>query len=147
MSLNELLNQSSKPWSAVRVASCQVEPVAVSAAYNLGTSNPYGGIFVCTSAGTSYVLSLPTSSSASAGVRYKVILAVTAGTNTVTVTCASANLYGSFTTLSTGRPCAGLTNLIIGATATRGDWVELYSDGVAWYVSGMTAINSAITAS
>ena len=39
------------------------------------------------------------------------------------------------------------TNLIVGATATKGDYIDIFSDGTSYYADGLSAINDAFTTS
>ena len=39
------------------------------------------------------------------------------------------------------------SNLIVGATATKGDYIDIFSDGTSYYADGLSAINDAFTTS
>ena len=39
------------------------------------------------------------------------------------------------------------TNLIVGATATKGDYINIFSDGTSYYADGLSAIDDAFTTS
>ena len=39
------------------------------------------------------------------------------------------------------------TNLIVGATATKGDYIDIFSDGTSYYADGLSAIDDAFTTS
>ena len=41
----------------------------------------------------------------------------------------------------------GVSNVIIGTSAIKGDWVEFYSDGTSWYIHGSSAADGAFTTS
>ena len=39
------------------------------------------------------------------------------------------------------------TNLIVGATATKGDYIDIFSDGTSYYADGLSALDDAFTTS
>ena len=39
------------------------------------------------------------------------------------------------------------TNLIVGTTATKGDYIDIFSDGTSYYADGLSAIDDAFTTS
>jgi hypothetical protein len=109
-----------------------------------GTSS--GCLISLTSAGSNYVVSLPAAAS-SLGVKFKIVLSATAGTNTVTIqTNASENkLQGIVFGAATQVTCVGKHNLVFGSTAVVGDYAELESDGINWAVRAWAQTAGAFT--
>lgn len=103
------------------------------------------GIINVTSAAANIVVSLP---APSAGLNYRICLAVTAGTNSVTVTATGALLkgilFGAATVLA-GNVVS--TNYIMGTTAIAGDYLDIFCDGAFWHVVGCTNAAAAFTRS
>ena len=40
-----------------------------------------------------------------------------------------------------------VSNIIVGATSTQGDYINIFTDGTTWYAECMSAIDDAITTS
>jgi hypothetical protein len=120
-----------------------IMPITAAASIT-GTSS--GCLITLTSAASNYILSLPAAAS-SAGVKFKIVLSVTARTNTVTIqTNASENkLQGIVFGAATQVPCVNKHNLVFGTTAVVGDYVELESDGINWAVRAWAQTAGAFT--
>jgi hypothetical protein len=98
-----------------------------------------GSIIAVTSAAVDIVLTLPAPTVV--GLKYKVILVATAGTNITQVTSTGANIVGTLVVCSgTAGNNAGLlpanaTSINLVATALAGDSMELISTGAKWLIN------------
>ena len=101
------------------------------------------GSIVALAQAAGYAVTLPPPA---AGLNYLFVVQALFATTDWVITSASANMYGSVMELSTIQAVAGATtiNLELGAD-TIGDWIELYSDGVNWYVRGACAQAASVT--
>ena len=97
-------------------------------------------------------LTLP---SVAAGLHYRMMVTEHTPTGAITIAAGSAIIFGKIneTEVDTGddgpgsNGNTGVSNLIIGVSAVRGDWVEFYSDGTSWYIHGSSAADGAFTTS
>ncbi len=102
-----------------------------------------GGAFTCT---------LP---SVGAGLHYRMMVTEHTPTGAITIAAGSAIIFGKIneTEVDDGEDgpgsttTTGVSNLIIGVSAHKGDWVEFYSDGTSWYIHGSSAADGAFTVS
>lgn len=121
------------PTGTVNTVTVSTTPVPLSVLQSNTT-------FYVSTAGSATVLNLPPVAGAS-GVRYKVINQ--GGTaNSVTITAATAVLNGFIVGSGTVVQCTNKTNLVfVAATALKGDFVIIESDGTNWYIDarGQTA--------
>ena len=118
------------------------------------TLNPLesGRLVWLESSGGAFTLTLP---SVAAGLHYRCMVTEHTPTGAITIAAGSAIVFGKIneTEVDTGSDAdgssanTGVSNVIIGTTAHRGDWVELYSDGTSWYMHGSTAADGAFTVS
>jgi len=108
-------------------------------------------VFVTGASGT-VALTLP---SAAAGLHYRVMVTEDTPSNAITIGAGSAIIFGKVneTEVDTGDDgpgssgATGVSNVIIGTSAIKGDFVEFYSDGSAWYMFGSSAADGAFTTS
>ena len=99
-----------------------------------------------------FSLTLP---SVAAGLHYRMMVTEHTPTGAITIAAGSAIIFGKIneTEVDTGddgpgsNGNTGVSNLIIGVSAVRGDWVEFYSDGTSWYIHGSSAADGAFTTS
>ena len=99
-----------------------------------------------------FSLTLP---SVAAGLHYRMMVTEHTPTGAITIAAGSAFIFGKIneTEVDTGddgpgsNGNTGVSNLIIGVSAVRGDWVEFYSDGTSWYIHGSSAADGAFTTS
>ena len=101
------------------------------------------GIVNVTSAAANIVITLP---APAVGLNYRICLAATAGSNTVTVTATGVLLEGVLlgaATLLAGNVTS--TSYIMGATAVAGDFLDLWCDGAFWHGLGFTNAAGAFT--
>jgi|SaaInl4_200m_RNA_FD_contig_21_2125789_length_973_multi_22_in_0_out_0_2 hypothetical protein len=102
------------------------------------------------SAGGAYSITMPTT--LKAGVNYKFIVQENTPGAAITLAFGSAIVYGNLEQQSDTNEdnrvaCAGVSNVIIGTSALKGDYLEFENDGTSWYVSGMSSIQTAISTS
>ena len=99
-----------------------------------------------------FTLTLP---SVAAGLHYRMMVTEHTPTGAITIAAGSAIIFGKIneTEVDTGddgpgsSAATGASNLIIGVSAHKGDWVEFYSDGTGWYIHGSSAADGAFTTS
>ena len=99
-----------------------------------------------------FSLTLP---SVAAGLHYRMMVTEHTPTGAITIAAGSAIIFGKIneTEVDTGddgpgsNGNTGVSNLIIGVSAVRGDWGEFYSDGTSWYIHGSSAADGAFTTS
>tara|TARA_R110002167_G_scaffold298742_1_gene503106 strand:- start:1082 stop:1516 length:435 start_codon:yes stop_codon:yes gene_type:complete len=116
------------------------------------TADQSGSCFFLDSAGGAYEITLP---SVGIGLQYKLFVVEDTPTGAITIAAGSAIMYGrvlegEVDTTEDANGSAGATgksNFIIGTGASQGDWMSLVSDGISWYVSGVSALDNSITAS
>jgi len=101
-----------------------------------------GGAFTCT---------LP---SVGAGLHYRMMVTEDTPTGAITIAAGSAIIFGAQNESVTGHGTApgssggtGVSNLIIGTSAKKGLFIELYSDGTGWYFFGNSIVDGSVTTS
>ena len=108
-------------------------------------------VFLESSAGA-FQLTLP---SAAAGLHYRLMVTEDTPTGAITVAAGSAIMFGNISEseVDTGDDApgsagaTGVSNVIIGVSAKKGMWIELYSDGTSWYFFGNAQIDGSVTTS
>tara|TARA_B100001250_G_scaffold95986_2_gene80263 strand:+ start:4738 stop:5217 length:480 start_codon:yes stop_codon:yes gene_type:complete len=125
--------------------------LSVGSAKTLDPSESGRLVWLESSAGL-FTLTLP---SVAAGLQYRMMVTEHTPTGAITIAAGSAIIFGKINETevddtedgpgSSGN--TGASNLIIGTTAHRGDWVEFYSDGTSWYIHGSSAADGAFTTS
>ena len=94
------------------------------------------GALISLTAAAGYAVTLPAVAS-SAGVHYRFVVGVVHATTDWVITSAGADIQGMVDELSAIQAIINTTTINLElATATIGDWYDLYSDGVNWYVKG-----------
>ena len=84
--------------------------------------------------------------SPSVGLSYRFVVQALFATTDYVITSAAANMYGTVMELSTAQLVAGATTINLELAAdTIGDYIDVYSDGVNWYVSGAMAQAASVT--
>ena len=92
-----------------------------------------------------YAVTLPPVAN-SAGFKCKFIVQDLFATTDWVITAQTAVMYGTIMELSTAQAVSADTTLNLElATDTIGDWIEVESDGVNWYVSGSMAQALSVT--
>ena len=108
-------------------------------------------VFLESSSGA-FSLTLP---SVAAGLHYRCMVTEDTPTGAITIAAGSAIMFGnvSESEVDTGddapgsSAATGVSNVIIGTTAKKGMWIELYSDGTSWYFFGNAQIDGSVTTS
>ena len=111
-----------------------------------------GRLVFLESSGGAFTLTLP---SAAAGLHYRMMVTEDTPTGAITIAAGSAILFGNMneSEVDTGDDApgssgaTGKSNLIIGTSAKKGLWIELYSDGTSWYFFGNAQIDGSVTTS
>ena len=106
-------------------------------------------------ASDAYNITLPTGGDIVNGLNYKFWVAEGALGAAVTLAAGSAIVFGKVNEgeVDTGDDApgssagTGVSNVILGTTADKGDFIELVSYGGEWYMSGQTAVDGAVTTS
>ena len=107
-------------------------------------------IFLESSAGA-FTCTLP---SAAAGLHYRMMVTEDTPTGAITIAAGSAIIFGAQNESVTSHGTApgssgdtGVSNLIIGVSAKKGLFLELYSDGTSWYFFGNSIVDGSVTTS
>src|SRR4051812_19774353 len=92
------------------------------------------------------VLTLP---AALAGLHYRFMAGGTLG-NSLTITPATTGLVNGLLITNAAGTLSGVSKaaantVVMTGTAVLGDWVDCYSDGTAWHVSGMSKVTAGLT--
>ena len=131
--------------------SSQKAVVSVGSDKTLDPSESGRLVWLESSAGA-FDLTLP---SVAAGLHYRMVVTEHTPTGAITIGAGSAIIFGKIneTEVDTdddgpgSSGATGASNLIIGVSAHKGDWVEFYSDGTSWYIHGSSAADGAFTTS
>lgn len=127
----------------VELQSVLQEIVTPSAAATLTVAQ--SGAVISLTAAAGYAVTLPAVAS-STGVHYRFVVGVVHATTDWVITSVAADIYGTVDELSTVEAVAGATTINLElATATIGDWYDLYSDGTNWYINGHAAQAASVT--
>ena len=142
---SDILNQNSQATGGVKK-----KVVHVDADITL-TNDDSGKVFTLSSAGGAYSITLPTATSGEEGVHYKFI--VKEETPTAAITIAAGSAIVSFVMKDAGGNASNSTagtqisNVIIGTSAQKADYVEIMAAGNEWVGSALSSIDDAITTS
>jgi hypothetical protein len=131
--------------------SYQKAVLSVGSAKTLDPSESGRLVFLESSAGA-FALTLP---SVAAGLHYRCMVTEDTPTAAITIAAGSAIMFGNISEseVDTGDDnpgssgATGVSNVIIGTTAKKGMWIELYSDGTSWYFFGNAQIDGSVTTS
>ena len=124
----------------------------ISAAKSLDAIDDSGKVFIVANAGSAYSISLPTT--LEVGTQYKLIFEDSPNA-AVTIAAGSAIMFGKIgeaeVDTSDDGPgssaATGVSNVIIGTSAHKGDFIEMtYSNGAYW-MFGSSAADGAVTTS
>jgi hypothetical protein len=108
-------------------------------------------VFLESSAGA-FSLTLP---AVATGLHYRCMVTEDTPTGAITIAAGSAIMFGNISEsevdTSDDAPgssgATGVSNVIIGTSAKKGMWIELYSDGTSWYFFGNAQIDGSVTTS
>ena len=111
-----------------------------------------GRLVFLESSGGAFAVTLP---SVAAGLHYRMMVTEDTPTGAITIAAGSAILFGNMneSEVDTGDDApgsagaTGVSNIIIGTSAKKGLWLELYSDGTSWYFFGNAQIDGSVTTS
>jgi hypothetical protein len=126
----------------------------IQAARTLGAVADSGKEFFLDSAAGAYEITLPTS--LEPGTNYKFVVQEHTPTAAITIAAGSAIMWGNIVESEVDTASdspgsvadgTGISNLIIGATAVKGDYVEFCCDGSGWYFIGNADADGAWTVS
>jgi hypothetical protein len=115
------------------------------------TAADSGKVFFLDSAGGAYAITLPTASNGEAGISYKFI--VEEETPTAIITLAAGSAIVSMVMKDAGGNASNSTagtqvsNILIGATAQKGDYVNMLWFGGEWVAECLSSIDDAVTTS
>ena len=108
-----------------------------------------GKTFMLSATGGTVAITLPTT--LEKGLNYKFVTLEDTPSNAITIGAGSAiidmvmkDAGGNASNSTAG---TAVSNIIIGATSTQGDYINIFTDGTTWYAECMSAIDDAITTS
>ena len=113
------------------------------------TNEDSGKVFMLSATGGTVAVTLPTS--LEDGVHYKFIVEEETPSNAITIAAGSAIV--SFVMKDAGGDASNSTagtqvsNIVIGTSAEKADYIELMATGGEWVGSALSSINNAITTS
>ena len=121
---------------------------ALDGAYTVLASDS-GKIFMLSATGGTVAITLPTT--LEEGLHYKFVTLEDTPSNAITIGAGSAIIdmvhkdAGGDASNSTAG--TAVSNIIVGASSTQGDMINLFTDGTTWYAECLSGINDAITTS
>ena len=121
---------------------------ALDGAYTVLASDS-GKTFMLSATGGTVAITLPTT--LEEGLHYKFVTLEDTPSNAITIGAGSAIIdmvhkdAGGDASNSTAG--TAVSNIIVGATSTQGDMINLFTDGTTWYGEVLSGINNAITTS
>ena len=121
---------------------------ALDGAYTVLASDS-GKTFMLSATGGTVAITLPTT--LEEGLHYKFVTLEDTPSNAITIAAGSAiidmvhkDAGGNASNSTAG---TAVSNLIVGATSTQGDYINIFTDGTTWYAECLSGINDAITTS
>ena len=121
---------------------------ALDGAYTVLASDS-GKIFMLSATGGTVAITLPTT--LEEGLQYKFVVLEDTPSNAITIAAGSAII--DFVQKDAGGDASNSTagtavsNIIVGATSTQGDYINIFCDGTTWYAECLSGIDDAITTS
>ena len=113
------------------------------------TNDDSGKVFMLDSAGGAYSITLPTS--LEDGVYYKFVVGEETPTGAITIAAGSAivsmvmkDAGGDASNSTVGTQ---ISNIVIGTSAQKGDYIDMMAAGDEWVVECLSGINNAVTTS
>ena len=116
-----------------------------------------GKVFYVEASGGTVAITLPTGSDIEDGIYYKFWVNENTPTGAITFAAGSAIVFGKINETevdtaddgpgSSADGATGVSNVIIGTSATKGDYFEFSSFGGHWYLTGQSGIDGAVTTS
>ena len=121
------------------------------------TADDSGKEFYLESTGGAFSITLPTGAGVEDGVNYKFLVQENSPTGAITIAAGSAIVFGRVTETevdtgddgpgSSADGATGGSNVIIGTSALKGDYLELDAYGGHWYLNGQSGKDGAVTTS
>ena len=121
---------------------------ALDGAYTVLASDS-GKTFMLSATGGTVAITLPTT--LEEGLHYKFVTLEDTPSNAITIAAGSSII--DLVQKDAGGDAANSTagtavdNIIVGATATQGDYINIFTDGTTWYAECLSGIDDAITTS
>ena len=121
---------------------------ALDGAYTVLASDS-GKTFMLSATGGTVAITLPTT--LEEGLHYKFVVLEDTPSNAITIAAGSSII--DLVQKDAGGDAANSTagtavdNIIVGATATQGDYINIFTDGTTWYAECLSGIDDAITTS
>ena len=126
----------------------KIEPITVARTLTAADS---GKVFMLSSAGGAYSVTLPTASSGVDGIHYKFIVEEETPTGAITIAAGSAiiSLVMKDPGGDASKSTAGtqVSNIVIGTSAQKGDYINIMYAGGEYLAEAMSGINNALTTS
>ena len=126
----------------------KIEPITVARTL---TSADSGKVFMLSSAGGAYSITLPTASSGVDGIHYKFIVEEETPTGAITIAAGSAIISlvmkdpgGNASNSTAGTQ---VSNIVIGTSAQKGDYINIMYAGGEYLAEAMSGIDDALTTS
>ena len=126
----------------------KIEPITVARTLTAADS---GKVFMLSSAGGAYSITLPTAASGVDGIHYKFIVEEETPTGAITIAAGSAIISlvmkdpgGNASNSTAGTQ---VSNIVIGTSAQQGDYINIMYAGGSYYAEAMSGINNALTTS
>ena len=121
---------------------------ALDGAYTMLASDS-GKTFMLSATGGTVAITLPTT--LAVGLHYKFVTLEDTPSNAITIGAGSAiidmvqkDAGGNASNSTAG---TAVDNIIVGATSTQGDYINIFTDGTTWYAECLSGIDDAITTS
>ena len=121
---------------------------ALDGAYTVLASDS-GKTFMLSATGGTVAITLPTT--LAVGLNYKFVTLEDTPSNAITIGAGSAIIDmvhkdpgGNASNSTAG---TAVSNIIVGATSTQGDYINIFTDGTTWYAECLSGIDDAITTS
>jgi len=148
---NDYLNVNSQ-----QTGNYKQKAMLLSAAITL-TEADSGKVFYCESSGGAYSITFPTGGSIEDGIYYKFWNNENTPTGAITFAAGSAIVFGKINETevdtsddgpgSSADGATGVSNVIWGTSALKGDYLEFSSYGGHWYLNGQSGKDAAVTTS
>ena len=121
---------------------------ALDGAYTVLASDS-GKTFMLSATGGTVAITLPTT--LEEGLHYKFVTLEDTPSNAITIGAGSAIIDMVMKdpggNLSNSTAGTAVSNIIVGATSTQGDYINIFCDGTTWYAECLSGIDDAITTS
>ena len=121
---------------------------ALDGAYTVLASDS-GKTFMLSATGGTVAITLPTT--LEEGLHYKFVTLEDTPSNAITIGAGSAIIDmvmkdpgGNASNSTAG---TAVSNIIVGATSTQGDYINIFTDGTTWYAECLSGIDDAVTTS